>query len=363
MSDAADTGATADLWADVVGQQEAVRQLRSAAQRPVHAYLLVGPEGSGKRAAARAFAAELLAHGLDDHGVQRTRRLVGAEAHPSLIVVERDGARISKEQADEVIRMAAMAPPEGDRQVFVLVDLHLVDVAGPQLLKTIEEPPEGTYFVALAETVPPELATIASRCVRVDLTSVPTATIVGRLLAEGVSQDVAAAAAQSSGGSISRARLLARDPAVAERRRAWYEAPGRLDGTGAAALTIADELLSSIDDVMEPLAELHREELQRFVAPFESAGVEPLKKDLKRVEDRHKREQRRVRADELRSGLAALVERYRDDLTGGAVDDHFVEVATSVQALCDGLAFNPNEGLQLRALLLRCPALGPDRRP
>ena len=38
---------TTDHWARVPGQERAVAQLRNAATRPVHAYLLVGPRGSG----------------------------------------------------------------------------------------------------------------------------------------------------------------------------------------------------------------------------------------------------------------------------------------------------------------------------
>ena len=52
---------TIDPWAEIVGQTFAVDQLKAAAKSPVHAYLLVGPRGSGKRSLARAFAAALLA--------------------------------------------------------------------------------------------------------------------------------------------------------------------------------------------------------------------------------------------------------------------------------------------------------------
>ena len=50
----------AHLYDGVRGQERAVAQLRAAARAPVHAYLFVGPPGSGKRAAAQAFAASLL---------------------------------------------------------------------------------------------------------------------------------------------------------------------------------------------------------------------------------------------------------------------------------------------------------------
>lgn len=350
------TDVTSDeLWAEVVGQPAAVEQLRAAAASPVHAYLIVGPEGAGKRAAARAFAADLLAGGLDDVGAERARRLVAAEAHPALTVVEREGASITKEQADEVVRQSSMAPPEGELQVIVLVDFHLVGVAAPKLLKSIEEPPPTTVFVVLAEEITPDLVTIASRCVQVDLAAVPEHLLVERLLADGVDEATAQLAASGAGGSLSRARLLARDPEVAARRDAWFAAPERLDGSGSHAATIADELLASIDGLLEPLAEQHAEEMARYLAGFEAAGIEPRKGDLKRLEDRHKREQRRVRVDELRSGLATLVSRYRDELARGGSHEDFLVAADAVQELCDGLAFNPNEGLQLRALMVRLP--------
>lgn len=346
-----------DLWADVVGQPDAVAQLRSAARSPVHAYLLVGPEGSGKRTAARAFAAELLADGLDEAGARRARHLVSTESHPALLVVERDGASLSKEQVEDVVRQASLAPPEGRLQVIVLVDVHLVGVAAPTLLKTLEEPPETTVFVVLAEELPPELVTIASRCVRVDLTAVPEELMVERLVAEGVEPGAARLAAAGAGGSLSRARLLAADPEFAARRDAWYDAPSRLDGTGATACTVADELAASIDGVLAPLSAQQEAESAAFLASFEAAGAEPRKGDVNRLEARHKREQRRVRVDELRAGLAVLVGRYRDELARGGDHADFLAAASAVQELCDGLAFNPNEGLQLRALMVRLPVL------
>jgi DNA polymerase-3 subunit delta' len=346
-----------DLWGEVVGQPDAVHQLRAAVADPVHAYLLVGPEGSGKRAAARAFAADLLAAGHDTAGTERARRLVAAEAHPALTVVEREGASISAEMANEIVRAASLSPAEGDLQVFVLVDFHLVGRAAPTLLKTIEEPASTAVFVVLAEEVTPDLVTIASRCVQVDLAAVPANLLVERLVAEGVESEVARVAAEGAGGSLSRARLLARDPEVVGRRDAWYAAPTRLDGTGATAATVADELYSSIEAVLAPLAAMHAEEMERFLAGFEAAGVEPRKGDIKRLEDRHKREQRRVRVDELRSGLATLVGRYRDELAAGGPSADFVSAAEAVQELCDRLVFNPNEGLQLRALMVGLPVV------
>ena len=345
------------LWAEVVGQDAAVAQLQAALTAPVHAYLLVGPEGSGKRAAARAFAAELLAEGLDDDGAERARHLAGTETHPAMHVVERQGATISVEQADEVVRQSSLAPPEGNRQVILMVDFHLIGVAAPKLLKSIEEPPPTTVFVILAEELPPELVTIASRCVRVDFAAVASAARADRLVAEGIDPELASVAAAGAGGSLTRARLLARDTGVAARREAWYRAPERLDGSGAAACAAVDELLGLIDGVLEPLAEQHAEQMEAFIARVEAAEGKAKKGDLDQLEKRHKREQRRVRTDELRSGLGVLVSRYRDALSAGGSAEDFIEAADQVQQVSDNLVFNVKESLALQALFVSLPRL------
>ena len=85
-----------------------------------------------------------------------------------MVVVERAGPFITVDQAHEITRMAARSPTEGRRKVLILVDFHLAEKAVPALLKTIEEPPASAVFIVLADHVPPELVTIASRCVRFD---------------------------------------------------------------------------------------------------------------------------------------------------------------------------------------------------
>ena len=146
------------------------RICEAASRSPVHAYLLVGPRGSGKRALADAFAAALLSAGSEGDDRDRHVRLALAEQHPDLVVIERVGASISADQAREVRDLASRSPIEGDRKVLILDEFHLVqETVGPILLKTIEEPPPGTIFIVLVDDVPPELVTIESRCVRIDL--------------------------------------------------------------------------------------------------------------------------------------------------------------------------------------------------
>jgi DNA polymerase-3 subunit delta' len=343
-----------DSWAGVVGQPGPVAELRAAVVAPVHAYLLVGPRGSGKRALAAAFAAELLAAGRVGEDADRQRRLALAEQHPDLVITERIGPFITAAQADAIVERASRAPIEGSRKVLMLDEFHLVREAAPKLLKTIEEPPAGTFFVVLAEHVPPDLVTIASRCVRIDLGPVPDGAIVAALEAEGVGPTEARDAAEAAAGDLGRARLLATDPRLALRRRAWAAVPGQLDGTGAIAARLVDELFAMIDDAAAPLRQRQAEEvaaLEERVAQLGERGS-----GRKTLEELHKRQLRRQRTDELRSGLVILARHYRDEMAVSSRPGPMVDVLAAIQSVSEGLVRNPNEQLQFQALFVQLGA-------
>jgi DNA polymerase-3 subunit delta' len=345
------------LWAGVVGQDEAVARLTEAARDPVHAYLLLGPAGSGKRAAARAFGAALLCPFGGD-GTCRDCRLALAGEHPDVREVERVGAAISVAQADEIVRLASLTPVEGARKVLVLSEFHLVQApAAARLLKTLEEPPDGTFFVVLADEVPLELVTIASRCVRVLFRSLADEVIAAALVAEGLDARTATETAEWAHGSLDRARLLAADSGTAARRGAFHGLPRRLDGTGAVVATVVDELLALIDAAALPLRERQASELAAFDAQAAQTGER--RADRRVVEERHKRELRRQRTDELRFGLAAVASAYRDRLVEGTAPDTQAAISAvhAVHESLEALERNPNERLLLEWLLVRLPAL------
>lgn len=345
----AETSEGRDVWADVVGQPRGVAAMKAAAASPVHAYLLIGPRGSGKRALARAFAATLLSEGRDDP--ERQVELALREAHPDLIVVERVGASISAEQADDIVERANLTPIEGERKVLVLDEFHLVaDRVGPKLLKTIEEPPSGTHFVVLAEQVPPRLITIASRCVCIEVDPVPEEAIVERLVREGVAKDLASQAAAAAAGDMARARVLATDERLALRREAWHRVPERLDGTGSSAVVVTDEMLAMIDDAMAPLLERQSIETAALADRVERQGERGSGR--KELAERHKREQRRYRTDELRFGLLTLARHYRNRLASSPHPQDAIAALEAIADLSENLVRNPNERLQLQALLV-----------
>jgi len=316
VGDAGDVPSPA-LFDAVVGQERAVAQLLDAARRPVHAYLLHGPAGSGKRAAARGLAAALLCP-EGGCGVCNSCRRALAGTHADLVTVERTGAALDVDDAREITTRAQRRPLESDRQVLLVPDIHLVSKAAPALLKTVEDPPPSTVFILLADDLPASLATIVSRCVQVPFVAVAPSVVEEWLVGRGVTGEVAASAAAASGGNLDRARLLADDPGFDERRRQWRSVPGRLDGSGASAVSVADELLDLADQALTPLRERHGRELAALEEQAELVGARGIP-GRKAVEDRHKREERRWRTDDLRMGLAALSDTYRDRLVA-AVD-------------------------------------------
>lgn len=339
----------ADLYAGAIGQDRAVAQLRAAAKAPVHAYLFVGPPGTGKQAAAQAFAASLLcSNGGCGECSACVRALDGV--HPDVVVVSREGAFISVPRAREITRLAARSPLEGSRKVLVLTEFHLVDKAGPALLKSIEEPPPGTVFVILAEQVPEELVTIASRCCRIDFGPLAAETLAAALEEDGVAAVAAAEAAEAAGGRLDRARLLASDPEFSARRAVWRGAPDRLDGSGFVAAEVASELASAAEAVLGPVRARQEAETTALKERARQYGErESVPKD---VDERHRREQRRARTDELRSGFAILAAAYRDRLVAGGGAECLAAV-DAIGNANEALIRNPNESLLLQALMVR----------
>ena len=117
-----------------------------------HAYLFYGPGGAGKRAAARAMAAELLSAGSPDPAGARAR--VASGAHPDLTWVAPSGAHeILVSDIDEpVISAASKTPFEAGCRVFVIerVD-ELGDEAANRMLKTLEEPASFVHLILLSD--------------------------------------------------------------------------------------------------------------------------------------------------------------------------------------------------------------------
>lgn len=156
-------------FSDIWGNQGLVNGLRRALEsgRVAHAYLLVGPEGSGKTAVARALAGAVLCEqgGPEPCGQCLQCRMLAGDGHPDLHEVEPDGQTLKIDQIREVRRLASLRPYMAATQVFIVHHVEsLTDQAANSFLKLLEEPPDGTHLILLADRAGSVLPTILSRC-------------------------------------------------------------------------------------------------------------------------------------------------------------------------------------------------------
>src|SRR6202034_26723 len=133
-------------------------------------------------------------------GTCRTCRRALAGTHPDQVEMERTGAALDVDGARRLVTLAQRRPLEAARQVLVVPTVHLALRSAPALLKTVEEPPPSTVFVLLADDIPNELVTVASRCVEVTFPPVPSAAVEEWLRANGIEAAQAAVVAAGARG-------------------------------------------------------------------------------------------------------------------------------------------------------------------
>ncbi len=171
---------------DVLGQDHVIQTLRNAIEqnRLAHAYLFVGPRGTGKTSTARILAKALNCPGgpMVDFDPDDPVCVEIGEGN-SLDVLEIDGASNNGvEQVRDLRDTVAFAPASGQFRIYYIDEVHMLTTAAfNALLKTLEEPPPHVKFI-FATTEPQKiLPTIISRCQRFDLRRIPTGVISDHL--------------------------------------------------------------------------------------------------------------------------------------------------------------------------------------
>jgi DNA polymerase III subunit delta' len=278
----------------LIEQAEAKGLLRAAlAEGPAHAYLFHGPAGVGKRAAAIAFAAELLGE----------RQRVERRAHPDLYVLEPLGDQIRIDEVRELRRDLHMRPFEAERRVYLVFGAHLLNAeAADALLKDLEEPPPYAVVVLVADELGPIPETIRSRC-----QLVPFRRLSERAVREEVDRrapslrpEHATAVARVAAGRLDRVgRLL--DPEAARRR----------DELLAVARTVyADPAFDPSAAAQAVLALAAERAAQARAAAEEAVAGREL--PAREAEQHVRRAERGAEREEILLALEELAAWYRD---------------------------------------------------
>lgn len=184
------------IFEDVVGQEPIERTIKNAVSRDKvsHAYLFCGPRGTGKTTTARLLAKALLCEKgptPDPDGTCEDCRLIAEGAHPDVYELDAASRTGVENVREEIISRVQFAPTRGRYKVYIIDEVHMLSTAAfNALLKTLEEPPAHVVFV-LCTTDPQKVPeTIQSRCQRFDFRRIAPESIVSRLGAICVSEDV-----------------------------------------------------------------------------------------------------------------------------------------------------------------------------
>jgi DNA polymerase-3 subunit delta' len=340
------------------------------ASEPSHAYLFRGPPGAGKAAAARAFAAELLALGAPDPNDARRRAMIDPSPHPDLVWLRPPGAQhLVEDVRESVIHAASLRPAEGEHRVFVIEEAEdLRDESQNALLKTLEEPGAFAHLILLCAE-PEQLAdTILSRCATVEFAPLSPEAVLEAIDATGEETE---AVARLCGGDLELARFLLTDRGRSIRASA--ESAARAARAEPEEHEPWRELLDSAE---EAGADAGAEEERRLLAEAESAARRGRSGKLSReATEQVKRTARRGRTRALDLGLALCCAWFRDlaAVASGADDlvlntDRWAALAADAEGLDPAgaraalqwaldtrrrLIVNVSEELALEALWLR----------
>jgi DNA polymerase-3 subunit gamma/tau len=191
-------------FAELVGQEAIVDTLRRAvaSNRLAHAYLFVGPRGTGKTSTARILAKAINCTNRGDDGepCDTCSACVSIRDGRALDVIEIDAASHGLvEDARDLVMRALTAPSELRRRVYIIDEVHMLSThAFNALLKLIEEPPDHVVFILATTDTHKVPATIISRTQRFDFRRLREAVITAKLericTAEGADADAEALA-------------------------------------------------------------------------------------------------------------------------------------------------------------------------
>ncbi len=213
---------------DFAGQSVHIARLREdfAAGNNVHAYLFAGPRGTGKRSVARLCAMTALCRGKDKPcGVCGPCRRALSDTHPDIhtVLPPKDKKTVGVDAMREVIAQVGVRSFEDGAKAVIFPRAEtLTPAAQNALLKTLEEPPDGTVFFLCTDQPSALLRTVVSRCRVVRFHPLSTGEAAARLVSLGETPQRAREKARMAEGCVGQA-LAIDDARLALRRQVTEE--------------------------------------------------------------------------------------------------------------------------------------------
>ena len=274
--------------------------------------LFVGPPGSGRSNAAKAFAAALQCPRAGCGECEECRTTLTG-AHPDVTLLRTEQLSIGVDEVRALVGRANVSPVKQRYQIVVVEDADRITERGADaLLKGLEEPAAKTVWLLCAPSPDDVIVTIRSRCRTIKLVT-PSDDAVTQLLVtrDAISPALAAHAARAAQGHVGRARMLARSEDARIRRREILALPGRLTSV-TACLDAAENLVSSAsEEATQATAELDAKELASLQAAMGigGRGAKPRNAQaaVRELEEQQKARVKRIQRDALDRVLTEFV--------------------------------------------------------
>lgn len=260
------------MFASLYEHADQIEMFRRSIQRGrlSHAYLLVGPAGIGKLKFGQLIATGLFCSRYGDDELNacgecdNCRRMiagtypdyiqVGCPEGKSEIPIEAFVGTRERRGREGLCHDLSLKPMAGSRKVAIINDAQLMNAASTNsLLKTLEEPPNGSLIMLVTTNADAVLPTIRSRCQIIRFNRLTDQTVAKLLIEQQLveSPDEAAVVSRLSDGSLEMARQLL-DPAIRSLRMCLHKSLS--DDQNLRPLILSKELLAGIDEIGGDLA-------------------------------------------------------------------------------------------------------------
>lgn len=302
------------VWDSIVGQEEAILQLRKAIRNKElsHAYLFIGSGGTGKQLAAKAFAAAV---NCSDQGCAKCPNChkILNNLHPDVVFFEPDGNFFTIEQVRELRHEIGLKPFEAQTKVYILDEVDkMTREAANALLKTLEEPPPHIIFILLTSNPDGLLPTVISRCQIVRFRPISRTALANHLVEKcRLEQEDAELFARLSGGFLSKATELA----TSDSKHGWRKSILTIiEGISLSDnLDLTDAAEEIVTEVKKSLDKLKKEQKKEIEGAQEIALNPAHAKRIKNVlSKKHKRRLGREERKGYDEALSVFSSWYRD---------------------------------------------------